>query len=381
MSLSAFSLVSSEFMPVSLLTPIAADLHISEGRAGQAISISGAFALLTSLFISSLAGKCDRKTLLLTMTLLMVISGTVVAFAPNYVVFMAGRALIGIAIGGFWSMSAAIVMRLVKDRYVPRALAILNGGNALATVLAAPMGSFLGAYIGWRWAFFCVVPVATLAFLWKMAILPPLKAEQTTGSGSLFRLLTRFPIALGMTACGLFFMGQFTLFTYLRPFLESVTRVDTTTLSLILLVIGVAGFVGTTLIGAFLRNNLYRPLIIIPLLMAVISVSLLYFGESVIISAVLLGIWGLIATAAPVGWWTWMARMLPEEAEAGGGLMVAIIQLAIMLGATVGGVLFDLHGYHTTFETSATLLIAASALAFMTSRAGRGQTKCFGVQN
>ncbi|MCA7012453.1 MFS transporter [Dickeya dadantii] len=381
MSLSAFSLVSSEFMPVSLLTPIAADLHISEGRAGQAMSISGAFALLTSLFISSLAGKRDRKILLLIMTLLMVVSGTVVAFAPNYVVFMAGRALIGIAIGGFWSMSAAIVMRLVKDRYVPRALAILNGGNALATVLAAPVGSFLGAYIGWRWAFFCVVPVATLAFLWKMAILPPLKAEQTTGSGSPFRLLTRLPVALGMTACALFFMGQFTLFTYLRPFLESVTRVDTTTLSLMLLVIGVAGFVGTTLIGAFLRNDLYRPLIIIPLLMAVISVSLLYFGESVIISAVLLGIWGLIATAAPVGWWTWMARMLPEEAEAGGGLMVAIIQLAIMLGATVGGVLFDLRGYHTTFETSAILLIAASALAFMTSRIGGKQTKCFGGQN
>lgn len=381
MSLSAFSLVSSEFMPVSLLTPIAADLHISEGRAGQAMSISGAFALLTSLFISSLAGKRDRKILLLIMTLLMVVSGTVVAFAPNYVVFMAGRALIGIAIGGFWSMSAAIVMRLVKDRYVPRALAILNGGNALATVLAAPMGSFLGAYIGWRWAFFCVVPVATLAFLWKMAILPPLKAEQTTGSGSPFRLLTRLPVALGMTACALFFMGQFTLFTYLRPFLESVTRADTTTLSLMLLVIGVAGFVGTTLIGAFLRNDLYRPLIIIPLLMAVISVSLLYFGESVIISAVLLGIWGLIATAAPVGWWTWMAWMLPEEAEAGGGLMVAIIQLAIMLGATVGGVLFDLRGYHATFETSAILLIAASALAFMTSRIGGKQTKCFGGQN
>jgi len=105
------TLIASEFMPVSLLTPIAADLHISEGRAGQAISISGAFALLTSLFISALAGRLDRKVLLLSLTLLMIVSGTVVALAPNYLVFMIGRALIGVAIGGFWSMSAATAMR------------------------------------------------------------------------------------------------------------------------------------------------------------------------------------------------------------------------------------------------------------------------------
>jgi predicted MFS family arabinose efflux permease len=134
MSLGAFALVASEFMPVSLLTPIAADLHKSEGKAGQAISISGAFAVLTSLFISTLAGRLDRKVLLLSLTLLTIVSGTVVAFAPNYVEFMLGRALIG----GFWSMSAATAIRLVPDDQVPRALAIVNGGNALATVVAAP---------------------------------------------------------------------------------------------------------------------------------------------------------------------------------------------------------------------------------------------------
>jgi len=163
MALGAFVLVASEFMPVSLLTPIASDLGVSEGHAGQAISISGAFALITSLRISSMAGTRDRKKLLLSLTLLMMVSGTIVAFAPNYVIFMIGRALIGIAIGGFWSMSAATAMRLVPDRHVPRALAIVNGGNALATVIAAPMGSFLGAIIGWRYAFFCIVPIAAIA--------------------------------------------------------------------------------------------------------------------------------------------------------------------------------------------------------------------------
>ncbi|WP_155739214.1 MFS transporter [Ralstonia solanacearum] len=367
MSLAAFALVASEFMPVSLLTPIAVDLHISEGRAGQAIAISGAFALLTSLFISSLAGRIDRKVLLLTLTLLMIASGSVVAFAPNYGVFMLGRALIGVAIGGFWSMSAATAMRLVEDRYVPRALAVLNGGNALASVLAAPLGSFLGAIIGWRWAFFCVVPVAAIAFGWKLIGLPSMKVKQPSHSGSNFALLKRPTVALGLIASALLFAGQFTLFTYLRPFLESVAHVSATTLSLMLLLIGVSGFVGTTLIGVFLKEGLYRTLTIIPALMAVIAIALVYFGSSVAVSAVLLGVWGLVATAVPVGWWTWLARTLPQDAEAGGGLMVAIIQLAIMLGATVGGILFDTSGYRATFGTSAALLVAAAVLATLTA--------------
>lgn len=134
MSLAAFALVASEFMPVSLLTPLAADLQVTEGQAGQGISVSGVFALLTSLVIAAVAARMDRKRLLMALTLLMIVSGSVVAFAPNYAVFMLGRALIGVAIGGFWSLSAATAMRLVEPAQVPRALAIVNGGNALATV-------------------------------------------------------------------------------------------------------------------------------------------------------------------------------------------------------------------------------------------------------
>jgi len=127
--------------------------HITEGQAGQGISVSGLFALFASLLIASVAARVDRKPLLLSLTVLMIISGTVVAFAPNYWVFMIGRALIGVAIGGFWSLSAATAMRLVPEDQITRAMAIVNGGNALATVIAAPLGSFLGALIGWRGAF------------------------------------------------------------------------------------------------------------------------------------------------------------------------------------------------------------------------------------
>ncbi|MGI4801905.1 MAG: MFS transporter [Janthinobacterium lividum] len=148
LTLCVSTLIASEFMPVSILTPIATELRISEGAEGQAITVSGLFAVLTSLSLSMLIRGPDRQAVLLGLTALMLVSGLVVALAPNYLVLMAGRALIGIVIGGFWSISAVNVMRLVPADQVPRALAVLNRGNALATMVAAPLGSFLGRYIG-----------------------------------------------------------------------------------------------------------------------------------------------------------------------------------------------------------------------------------------
>jgi predicted MFS family arabinose efflux permease len=184
-----------------------------------------------------------------------------------------------------------------------------------------------------------------------------------------FALLKRPAVAYGMAGVSVFFMGQFALFTYLRPFLETVTHVGVNTLTGMLLAIGVAGFIGTTAIGAFLDNHLYRTLVAIPLVMAVLAVALIGCGGSAPIVAVLLAVWGLVGTAAPVGWWTWLARTLPHEAEAGGGLIVAVVQLAIGLGATLGGVLFDAFGYQATFGLGAVLLAVAAVLAGKAARA------------
>lgn len=368
LSLCVFTLIASEFMPVSLLTPIARELRITEGQAGQAIAVSGAFAVVTSLFITAIAGELDRKILLLILTGLMIVSGIIVATAPTYTMLMSGRALIGIVIGGFWSMSAATAMRLVREDQVPRALAILNGGNALATLVAAPLGSFLGGIIGWRGAFLCVVPVAIAVFIWQAFSLPSMKVHRGQGPGNVFHLLRRPVVLLGMAAISLFFMGQFALFTYLRPFLEMVTQVDLATLSLLLLLMGGAGLIGTLLVERFLRVGLYRTLIVIPALMAATAVALIGFGASVLVTAALLGVWGLLATAAPVGWWTWLSRTLPRDAEAGGGLMVAAVQLAITIGATVGGFLLDTSGYATTFGAAAALLAIAALLTLLTGR-------------
>lgn len=372
MTLCVFVLIASEFMPVSLLTLIAGDLHVTEGLAGQGIAISGALAVLTSLTISPVAGDLNRKYLLLGLTVLMAISGVVIAMAPSYPVYMLGRALIGVVIGGFWSMSAAIAIRLVPQHQVPRALAIFNGGNALATVVAAPLGSYLGATIGWRGAFLCLVPLAIAVFIWQCVSLPSMESDKKQKpQRSVLRLFSVSIVPTGLLACGLFFMGQFALFTYVRPFLETVTRTGPSGLSLILLATGVAGFVGTLLVSTFLNARFYQTLIMIPLLMAATAGTLLLVGHSIWAVAILLSLWGLLATAAPTGWWTWIARALPKDAEAGGGLMVAVIQLSIAFGSTAGGLVFDNLGWRSAFGLSGLLLLGAAAMTFIASRQNR----------
>ena len=368
LTLCVSTLIASEFLPVSLLTPIASDLHVTEGAAGQAISVSGLFAVLTSLSISSLSRGIDRRVLLLGLTALMLVSGGTVAFAPTYGALMLGRALLGVVIGGFWSMSAATVIRLMPEDQVPRALALLNGGNALATTIAAPLGSFLGQFIGWRGAFFVVVPLAAITFAWQWMSLPSMPSDRHARNASALGVLRRPGAVSGMAALALLFMGQFSLFTYLRPFLEQTTHVSVSLLSLLLLVMGGAGLVGTWLIGRAVAMSLVATLSIAPLAMAAIAVGIVALGTIPLAVGLLLGLWGLIGTAVPVAWWTWLSRTLPDDAEAGGGLMVAVVQLAITLGAAGGGLLFDAGGYRATFLVSATLLGAAALAAVVAGR-------------
>jgi predicted MFS family arabinose efflux permease len=364
MALCVAVLIASEFMPVSLLTPIAADLHMTEGQVGQAISISGLFAVITSLFIAGVTRRVDRKSVMLAFSTLLILSGAIVAFAPSYAVLMAGRALLGIAIGGFWSMSTAVVMRLLPEDAVPRGLAMLNVGNAVAATISAPLGSFLGNYIGWRGAFLFIVPLAVVALIGQWVGLPSLPPRNRTGRGNVLRLLGRRQVLLGMTSILLLFMGQFALFTYLRPYLEGVSGFSVPALSLELLLIGLAGVAGTWCVSRLLAKRLYSILIAIPLIMAVIAALLIPLSSHRLSVAALLVGWGFFGTAAPVGWGTWLTRVLSDDAEAGGGLQVAVIQFAITIGAAAGGLLFDGAGWRWTFALAIVLLVGSSIAAW-----------------
>jgi len=355
-------LIASEFLPVSLLTPIAADLRATEGMAGQAISISGLFAVVTSLFIATISGRFDRRHVLIVLTGLMLASLVFIAEAQSFAMLMAARALLGITIGGFWSLATATIMRLVPEDSVPKALSILYTGNAVATAFAAPIGSYLGGIIGWRGVFWALTPIVALNLVWQCMSLPAMPAQTVNPVGKLFGLLKRRHVAFAMIGVMLTFAGAFATFTYLRPFLESYRRVNVPQLSVLLLGLGIAGFAGTYGASVLLGRHLYRLMSGLPLALGAVTLSLLAVGHVFWAVALALIVWGTLNSAIPVAWSTWLAKGIRDEPESGGGLMVAAIQLSIMLGAAFGGLLLDHISVAATFIGGTVLLVLASLI-------------------
>jgi predicted MFS family arabinose efflux permease len=366
MALCVAMLIASEFMPVSLLTPIASDLGATEGMAGQAISISGLFAVITSLLIASIAGRFDRRHVLVGLTVVMLASLILIAEAGSFAMLMVARAFLGITIGGFWSLATATIMRLVPEDVVPKALGILYTGNAVATAFAAPIGSYLGGIIGWRGVFWALVPIVIINVAWQWVSLPTMAPQKANPVSQVLGLLKRRNVAFAMVGVMLTFGGAFSAFTYFRPFLENYTRVTVPQLSLVLLGLGAAGFLGTYSASALVGQHLYPLMRILPLVLAAVTLLLLAVGHSLWGVGVTMIIWGALNSAIPVAWSTWLSKGVSDEPESGGGLMVAAIQLSIMSGAAFGGTLLD-H-----FSIAATLIGGAILLAMASLIVGNG---------
>lgn len=245
---------------------------------------------------------------------------------------------------------------------MPKALGILYTGNAVATAFAAPIGSYLGGVIGWRGVFWSLTPIVALNLIWQYMSLPVMPPQTVNPVGKLFGLLKRRSVAFAMLGVMLTFAGAFASFTYFRPFLESYTRVNVPQLSLLLLGLGMAGFVGTYGASASVGRNLYRLMSGLPLVLGAVTLGLLVVGHVFWAVALVLIAWGTLNSAIPVAWSTWLAQGIHDEPESGGGLMVAAIQLSIMLGAGFGGLLLDHISVAATFVGGAGLLLLASLI-------------------
>jgi predicted MFS family arabinose efflux permease len=362
MSMCVALLIAAEFMPVSLLTPIADDLRTTAGAAGQAISVSGVVAVVTSLCIATLTARFDRRPILIGLTFVMLCSLVLTAAAPNYAWLLVARSLLGIVIGGFWSLATATVMRLVPEQVLPKALGVVFMGNAVATAFAAPIGSYLGGLVGWRGVFWAFIPIVLMNIAWQWFSLPSMRPASASSIRGLCMLLRRRHVGFGILGVMLMFAGAFSAFTYLRPFLETRTGVTVTQLSLLLLGLGAAGFVGTYGASALAGRHLHRLLIGLPVALGGVTLCLLMVQQSILAVSLVLIAWGTLNSAVPVAWSTWLTKSMSDEPEGGGSLMVAATQLSIMLGAAAGGLLLDHLSITATFVGGAALLFAAGAV-------------------
>lgn len=362
LAMGVFGLLTAEYLPASLLTPMAADLGVSEALAGQAVTVTAVVALFAGLLVPRLTRSIDRRLVLLSFTGLMILSNALVALSSSMGVLLVMRVLLGVALGGFWSMAAAVAMRLVPPQRVPRALSIIFSGIAVGTVVSVPLGSYLGGLLGWRSAFWAATAVGGLTFTFQWFTLPRMAPRKAALPESVVGLLRRPGVAVGMLGCVLAHTGQYALFTYIRPTLESLGQMSADGLALILLGFGVANFVGTLLAGWLMERSLKVTLVIMPALVGAAALGMLLLPVGVGGLAILVALWGLAFGGVPVAWSSWVARAVPDQAESAGGMVVAAVQSSIAAGAALGGLVFGLGGIVAVLTVAAVVMLLASLL-------------------
>lgn len=362
LTMGVFGLLTAEYLPASLLTPMAQDLRVPESLAGQAVTVTAVVALFAGLLIPRLTRALDRRVVLLSFTVLMIFSNLLVALSSGMVMLLAMRILLGIALGGFWSMAAAVAMRLVPERLVPRALSIIFSGIAVGTVVSVPLGSYLGEMFGWRSAFIAAAAVGGISLIFQWITLPGMPPVIRVKTVSVFSLLQRPGVSVGMLGCVLAHTGQYALFTYIRPALEGLAHVDAKELSLILLAFGVANFTGTLLAGWLMERSLRFTLIVMPALVGAAALGMSILPLSIAGLTALTMLWGLAFGGIPVAWSGWVARTLPDEAESAGGMVVAAVQSSIAAGAAMGGLIYGMNGVSGVFITAACIMLSAALI-------------------
>jgi predicted MFS family arabinose efflux permease len=318
------------------------------------MTMPGLVAAVAAPVITVATARLDRRVMLCALMVLLAAADFLAAAASEYWLELLARAMVGMVIGGFWSIGAGLAARLVPERYVVRATAVIFSAVPLGSVLGVPAGTYLGEHTGWRMAF-AVLGVLTFAVLAALVcFVPRLPPVQVTRLGLLRDVLRLRQTRVGLLATCLVVTAHFGTYTY-------VTRLLPDHVSALLLVYGVAGLLGNLLASTTVARHLQLTFLTSAGLMAAATLLLPVAGRST--AVVLLVVWGLAYGAVPVCSMTWFARSAPEAPEAATVLFTSSFQATLSAGALLGGVVVDSVSLPATFVCGG--LLAASAVAVL----------------
>ncbi len=348
-ALGSFVLVLSEFLPIGLLPAIATDLDVGIGVAGLMVVATGLVGAFAAPLVTVATSRVDRRVVLVALSMLLIVSDALAALAPSFGVLLVARMLLGVAIGGFWAIGAGIAGRLVKSSSAIRATSFITAGISVATVVSLPLGAFVSSVASWRLAFVIGGVLGLIALVGQLAMLPRIPAIHVVRFATLGGLLKIRRARVGLIATAFIFAAQFAAYTFVAPFLSQLAGVDADTITLALLVFGIAGIVGNFVAGLTLSRSVIGTLGSAKFVLAGALVLLPFLAHSVPGVFVLLVVWGLVWGALPLGTQTWMAAASPNGAESGLALFVTTIQLALAGGSVVGAVVVSAYGLAADF--------------------------------
>jgi len=357
-TIGAFAFVTTEFLPVGLLPQVARDLGVTPGTAGLMVTVPGVIAAISAPGMMLGAGRIDRRHILLTLSVLLLASNLISAFAPSFAVMLLGRAILGASLGGFWTLALAAAGRLVRPNDAARATAMILTGVTCATVIGVPLGTFISGLASWRASFMVTGGLVAVALAAQALLVPSLPSTAALRFADLVALWRRAHARRSLLMVALVFGAHFSSYTYIAPFLLQNASFSVSSITWLLLGFGFVGFVSNAAFSALVTRNLKASLgtVVSLLMFALLTMPLLRHSEPAVTVTVLL--WGIAFGAIPLCLSVWMQLATPDLPEAGSALFVGIIQVAIAVGSLVGGTVVDHVGIPADFWFG-------SALAFL----------------
>ena len=355
--MATFSVVTTEMLPVGLLTPIADTLDTSTGTAGLMISLPALLAALFAPLVVVASGSLDRRNILCGLLTLLVIANVASALAQNMAWMLAARVLVGFCMGGIWAIAGGLASRLVPARSTGLATSIIFGGVAAASVLGVPLGAHIGDFAGWRWAFGVMALFSTLVLALHLAVIPALPAAGATNLRQFGEQLRNRHLQAGLLLTLLLVTSHFMAFTFVRPLLQSVAGLDAQWLGALLFFYGCAGIIGNFLAGMAAARRTAPTMIAISGGLLLTPLLFLTFGNSSIGGGMVLLAWGLAYGGVSVGLMTLTMKAASGAVEVAAALYVGVFNIGIALGAWTGGQAVDRLGL------SANLWLAAGCAA------------------
>lgn len=360
--LMSFLLVTAEFLPNGMLTEMATGLGVTPGQAGQTVTVTALVGLIVAPTVGLIFPRLDRRSLLVWMALAAGASNLIVAIAPNLVLVLLARFLLGAAISAFWSMSITVAARISGPDRIGRAVMFTTAGTSLATVAGVPIGVMLSEVLDWRAVFALAGAVTTLLAIALRTLLPSVPAAQASSLRILVDTIRRPGVGLGFTGHVLVVLGHFLAYTYIRLALERMPDVDAGTIVILLALFGVGGLVGNLVIGLIVDRTFGLFAVVGPIAIAAAVLGTLLFPGSTAAVAVAVVAWGFFFSSWLIVVNTWVGHRMPDRLEAGGSLVVVGFQGAIMLAAGVGGVLVDALGVELNYVIGAAILVLGAVL-------------------
>ena len=338
LTFAVFVFNTSEFMPIGLLTDIATDLNISEARAGLLISVYAWVVAIMSLPLMIMVSKIELKRLLLSIIALFVVSHVASAFAEGYYTLMLSRIGVACSHAIFWSIAPPLAVRTVPDGKRALGLSTIATGSSVAMVVGLPLGRVVGLYVGWRMTFLSIAIISALIFIFIAVVFPKLQSRGKFAFKQLPALLHNRVLVGVFIMSVLFATAHYTGYSYIEPFLGKVASMSPDLVTLVLIVFGASGMLGSIAFSKYYMANRRRFMLVMTLGPALCLLLLQVAAASLLSVVVVCIMWGAMATAFNIAFQDNTIRFAPENATSiGMSIFSGIFNLGIGSGAYVGG--------------------------------------------